>query len=101
MLFRSKALVMELVPGPTLDERGARGSIPLEEGLPVREQLVDALEYGHDASVIHRELKPANIKVTPEGRVKVLDLGLAKLPDPVTPATVPRPIPSPWSRRIW
>src|SRR5204862_1782780 len=68
-----RALVMELVEGETL-----RGPMPLEQALPVIHQLIDALEYAHEKGAIHRDLKPANIKVTPEGRVKVLDFGLAK-----------------------
>src|SRR5215813_2854210 len=73
-----RALVMELVDGPTLAERIARGAIPLEEALPVARQIAEALEYAHERNIVHRDLKPANIKVTPEGRVKVLDFGLAK-----------------------
>lgn len=72
------ALVMELVEGPTLAERIARGAVPLEEALPIAIQIAEALEYAHEKGVIHRDLKPANIKVTPEGRAKVLDFGLAK-----------------------
>jgi serine/threonine-protein kinase len=70
-----RALVMELVPGRTLAERIAHGSISLEEALPIGRQIADALEYAHERGIIHRDLKPANIKVTPEGRVKVLDFG--------------------------
>jgi serine/threonine-protein kinase len=73
-----RALVMELVDGPTLADRIARGSIPPDEALPIAKQITEALEYAHERRVIHRDLKPANIKVTPEGRVKVLDFGLAK-----------------------
>jgi serine/threonine-protein kinase len=66
-----RALVMELVPGPTLAERIAQGPIPLEEALLVATQIAEALEYAHERGIVHRDLKPANIKVTPEGRVKV------------------------------
>jgi serine/threonine-protein kinase len=73
-----RALVLELVEGPTLAERIEQGAIPLEEALPVARQIAEALEYAHEHGVVHRDLKPANIKITPEGRVKVLDFGLAK-----------------------
>src|SRR5437879_249681 len=73
-----RALVLELVEGPTLAERIGQGPIPLDEALPIARQIAEALEYAHDKGIIHRDLKPANIKVTPEGRVKVLDFGLAK-----------------------
>jgi serine/threonine-protein kinase len=69
---------MELVEGPTLAERISHGQLPLEEALPIGRQMAEALEYAHVRGIVHRDLKPANIKVTPEGRVKVLDFGLAK-----------------------
>jgi serine/threonine protein kinase len=72
-------LVMELVPGDTLAERiRRRGPLPIKEALKVGAQIAEALEAAHEKGVIHRDLKPANVKVTPEGRVKVLDFGLAK-----------------------
>jgi serine/threonine protein kinase/tetratricopeptide (TPR) repeat protein len=71
-------IVMELVPGDTLSEKLSHGPLPLVEALKIARQIADALEAAHERGIIHRDLKPANIKVTPEGRVKVLDLGLAK-----------------------
>jgi serine/threonine-protein kinase len=76
---RALALVMELVEGPTLADLIDRGSIALDEALPIARQIADALEAAHEKGVIHRDLKPANVKVTPDGTVKVLDFGLAKL----------------------
>ncbi|MGI8785495.1 MAG: protein kinase domain-containing protein [Acidobacteriota bacterium] len=73
-----RALVMELVQGPTLAERIAGGPIPIEDAIPIAKQIADALEYAHDRGIVHRDLKPANIKITPDGAVKVLDFGLAK-----------------------
>jgi eukaryotic-like serine/threonine-protein kinase len=72
------ALVLELVEGPTLAERIAQGAIPVEDALPIARQIAEALEYAHEKGVVHRDLKPANIKITLEGRVKVLDFGLAR-----------------------
>ena len=71
-------LVMELVPGATLDERLSQGPLSLREVLAIGRQVADALETAHAAGVIHRDLKPSNVKLTPEGRVKLLDFGLAK-----------------------
>jgi eukaryotic-like serine/threonine-protein kinase len=72
-------LVMELVEGPTLAERIADGPIPLEEALPIARQICDALEAAHEKGIVHRDLKPGNIKLRPDGTVKVLDFGLAKV----------------------
>jgi serine/threonine-protein kinase len=74
-----RALILELVDGPTLADRIAQGPIPIDEALPIAHQIVDALEAAHEAGIIHRDLKPANVKVRADGMVKVLDFGLAKL----------------------
>jgi hypothetical protein len=76
------ALVLELVEGPTLADRIASGSLPIDEALPIARQICEALEAAHARNVIHRDLKPANIKVRPDGTVKVLDFGLAKAMEP-------------------
>jgi serine/threonine-protein kinase len=76
------ALVLEFVDGDTLADRIAQGPIPLDEALPIARQIAEALEAAHDQGIIHRDLKPANVKVRPDGMVKVLDFGLAKLNEP-------------------
>ena len=73
-----KALVMELVEGPTLADRIAQGPIPVDEALAIAKQIAEALEEAHEHGIIHRDLKPANVKVREDGTVKVLDFGLAK-----------------------
>ena len=77
-----KALVMELVEGPTLADRIAQGAIPVDEALPIAKQIAEALEAAHEQGIIHRDLKPANIKLRTDGVVKVLDFGLAKALEP-------------------
>jgi len=81
-----RALVMELVEGPTLADRIAAGPIPVDEALAIAKQIADALEVAHERGIIHRDLKPANVKVTPDDTVKVLDFGLAKISSNETPS---------------
>ena len=71
-------LVLELVPGETLAARIARGPIPADEALQIAVRIAEALEEAHEQGIVHRDLKPANIMLTPEGKVVVLDFGLAK-----------------------
>src|SRR5215475_5201738 len=71
-------LIMELVEGETLADRIQRGPIPVNEALDIAMHVAGALEAAHEKGVVHRDLKPGNIKVTSEGKVKVLDFGLAK-----------------------
>src|SRR5262247_4627521 len=87
------ALVMELVEGEDLSQRIARGPIPIDEALPIARQIAEALEAAHEQGIIHRDLKPANIKIRPDGTVKVLDFGLAKLAEPsAATGTAPSPL---------
>ena len=77
----TRALVLELIEGPTLAERIKQGPIPVDEALRIAKQIAEALEAAHEQGIIHRDLKPANIKVKDDGTVKVLDFGLAKALD--------------------
>jgi serine/threonine-protein kinase len=80
-------LALELVEGETLAERVARGPVPVEEALGICRQIAEGVEAAHEKGVIHCDLKPANVKVTPEGKVKILDFGLAKAFEEETPVT--------------
>ncbi|MCM2257251.1 MAG: protein kinase [Vicinamibacteria bacterium] len=84
------ALVMELVEGEDLSERLKRGAVPIEDAVLIAKQIADALEEAHEKGIVHRDLKPANVKVTADGKVKVLDFGLAKAfaGDPASSASV-------------
>ena len=90
-----RALVMELVEGPTLAERLASGRLPLEECLSIARQIAEALEEAHEKGIVHRDLKPQNVKAPVDGKVKVLDFGLAKAMDPPGSPSVPDPGHSP------
>jgi serine/threonine-protein kinase len=81
----ARALVMELVEGPTLAEKLERGALPLEETVSIGRQIAEALEEAHEKGIVHRDLKPQNVKLTSGGRVKVLDFGLAKALGPMVP----------------
>ena len=85
------ALVMELVEGPTLADRIARGALPVDEALAIAKQIAEALEAAHEQGIVHRDLKPANVKVRDDGTVKVLDFGLAKALETTGGATGDQP----------
>ena len=99
-------LAMELVPGEDLAERLKRGPIPVDEALAFARQIAEALEEAHEKGIVHRDLKPANVKVTPDGKVKVLDFGLAKASPATRPpgrrrtSPSPRPSRTPGPRRV-
>ena len=85
-------LVLELVEGPTLSDRLAAGRLEIPEALRIAAEIAEALDAAHEKGVIHRDLKPSNIKLTADGKVKVLDFGLAKAlgePEPQDPAKSP------------
>ena len=73
-----RCLILQLIEGETLTERLRTGAMPIDEALDVCKQIAEALEAAHEKGIIHRDLKPGNIKITPDGKVKVLDFGLAK-----------------------
>src|SRR6058998_1359400 len=75
-------LVMEFVEGDTLAERIKQGAMPLDDALVIARQIADGMEAAHEKGITHRDLKPANVKIKPDGMVKVLDFGLAKMTDP-------------------
>jgi serine/threonine protein kinase/Tol biopolymer transport system component len=82
-------LVMEMIEGPTLSEHMKSGALSLDETSTIMRQVADALDYAHEKGVVHRDLKPGNIKIRPDGVVKVLDFGLAKVTSTVAPASRP------------
>ena len=90
-----RAIIMELVEGPTLAERLGAGAMPMEESLKIAAQIADALEAAHEQGIVHRDLKPANIKAPPDGRMKVLDLGLAMMSSPAAAGDAVSPADSP------
>src|SRR5437867_10780722 len=74
-----RVLVLELVEGETLAERIRSGPLSIDDALSLAKQIAEALEAAHEKGIVHRDLKPGNVKITPEGKVKVLDFGLAKM----------------------
>src|SRR5262245_31930263 len=79
----TRFLILELVEGQTLADRISRGPVPVEEAFTIANQSCDAVEAAHEKGIVHRDLKPANIKLAPDGKVKVLDFGLAKATDAI------------------
>jgi eukaryotic-like serine/threonine-protein kinase len=87
-------LVMELVEGPTLAERIQQGPVPLEDALAIAKQITDGVEAAHEKGIVHRDLKPGNIKLRPDGAVKVLDFGLAKMAEAEDAGPLPEDSPT-------
>ncbi|HEV7607379.1 MAG TPA: protein kinase [Steroidobacteraceae bacterium] len=85
----SHALVLELVEGETLSERISRGAFPVPEALGIAAQIATALDAAHERGIVHRDLKPGNVKLRPDGTVKLLDFGIAKVLDPITTVSNP------------
>ena len=79
------ALVMELIEGETLAERLTTGPLTVENALAIAREIADALDAAHQKGIVHRDLKPANVKITPDGIVKVLDFGIAKILSDASP----------------
>ena len=94
------ALVMELVDGEDLAARVARGPMPIEDVVPVAEQIAEALEAAHEQGIVHRDLKPANVKIRLDGTAKVLDFGLAKVLEPSSRSTVTALANSPTDKHV-
>jgi serine/threonine-protein kinase len=96
----SHALVLELVEGQTLAERIAQGALPVPEALGIAAQMAMALEAAHERGIVHRDLKSGNVKLRPDGTVKLLDFGLAKVFDPaVTDSAAVAVTVTAWVRR--
>src|SRR5207253_2997145 len=89
-----RALVLELVEGETLADRVQRGPVSVADALTIARQIGDALEAAHEKGIVHRDVKPAYVKITPDGVVKVLDFGLAKMTEPATRAENPEVSPT-------